>query len=468
MGKHKPRHQRRDLLQTIYANQTNLAGSVREFIAAGVDLDHITEYSESPLRVASNNGRFDVVKLLIDAGADHDQLGWSPSFFPVAFGKLKDIRASLAKHQDIEARDFWQRTPLLLAIQTGIVDKAELLLELGADPLVVGRCGKVPVEYAVQGNHRAMLEWLDDQGFDIEAEDDFGRTALITAAELGLAESVQWLISAGANIVHGYNTGQRAIEVATTRDVVDLLVAAGDDINAIDEEMHATLLGIGYQQPPDTSREAYLAGRHRRFGHGNPERVEVPFWDAMIRSGASAWSARERFDTPPGMEGGPVWCYSRFGRSTNILDDGRIIEIGGEHEDSYDPDFCIYNDVTVFHPGGRIETYTYPEDIFPPTDFHSATVVAGLIVIIGRLGYRGTRIPDITPVHTLDLKSLRIDRVQTHGDYPGWISAHQARLDGGSAILVEGGQLENKSGSLCENTGRYRLSVDTWVWERVD
>jgi hypothetical protein len=328
MGKHKPRHQRRDLLQTIYANGPDLAASIRDFIATGVDINHVTEYSESPLRVVSNNGRFDVVKLLLDAGADSHQLGWSPSFFHIAFGKPKDIRASLAKHQDIEARDFWQRTPLLLAIQTGIVDKAELLLELGADPLVVGRSGKVPVEYAVQGNHCAMLEWLHDQGFDIEAEDDFGRT-------------------------------------------------------------------------------------------------------------------------------------------TNILDDGRIIEIGGEHEDSYDSDFCIYNDVTVFHPSGEIETYLYPENVFPPTDFHSATVVGGLIVIIGRLGYWGTRMPGTTPVHTLDLKSLRIDRVETSGDCPGWISAHRAQLDGESTIVVEEGQLENDSGSLYENTGRYRLSLVSWVWERV-
>ena len=167
------------------------------------------------------------------------------------------------------------------------------------------------------------------------------------------------------------------------------------------------------------------------------------------------------------MEGGPVWCDSRFGRTTNVLDDGRIIEIGGEHEDSYDPDFCIYNDVTVFHSGGGIETYIYPEAIFPPTDFHSATVVGGRIIIIGRLGYSGTRVSGITPVHILDLKSLRIDRVETRGDNPGWISAHQARLDGESAIVVEGGQLENDAGTLYGNSERYRLSLVSWVWERV-
>ena len=44
---------------------------------------------------------------------------------------------------------------------------------------------------------------------------------------------------------------------------------------------------------------------------------------------------------------GPVWCFSRFGTSLTELPDGRFVQIGGEHEDFYDPDFCIYNDVTV-------------------------------------------------------------------------------------------------------------------------
>ena len=111
MGRHKPRHQRQELLQTIYANGPDLAAGVQELIAAGADIDHVTEYGESPLQVASNNGRFEVVKLLLDAGAGWKQLGWTPTFFQVAFGDLAGIRAGVAANQDLEAQDFWQRTP---------------------------------------------------------------------------------------------------------------------------------------------------------------------------------------------------------------------------------------------------------------------------------------------------------------------------------------------------------------------
>ena len=43
----------------------------------------------------------------------------------------------------------------------------------------------------------------------------------------------------------------------------------------------------------------------------------------------------------------PFWSWQRFGRTSTALPDGRVIHIAGEHEDFYDPDFCIYNDVMV-------------------------------------------------------------------------------------------------------------------------
>ena len=88
---------------------------------------------------------------------------------------------------------------------------------------------------------------------------------------------------------------------------------------------------------------------------------------------------------------GPFWSWDRFGRTSTELPDGRIIHIAGEHEDYYDPDFCIYNDVTVEHPGGRLEFYLYPKEIFPPTDFHTATLLGDDILLIGSLGYTDMR-----------------------------------------------------------------------------
>ena len=124
-----------------------------------------------------------------------------------------------------------------------------------------------------------------------------------------------------------------------------------------------------------------------RYGTAHPEWVENDLWEQAIHEGWSGYALREhlgielgsgRFrhdfshssyrDTTPG----PFWSWQRVGRTSTPLPDGRVIHLAGEHEDGYDPDFCIYNDVVVEYPGGRREFYLYPKDVFPPTDFRAA------------------------------------------------------------------------------------------------
>ncbi len=68
--------------------------------------------------------------------------------------------------------------------------------------------------------------------------------------------------------------------------------------------------------------------------------------------------------------------------------------------------------------GGHCEIYAYPPDVFPPTDFHSATLAGAFIYVIGNLGYRPDRRPEFTPVYRLDIHSLRIEPLETGGDMP--------------------------------------------------
>jgi hypothetical protein len=161
------------------------------------------------------------------------------------------------------------------------------------------------------------------------------------------------------------------------------------------------------------SRELFDRQRRPRFGNANPERMRLEFWEWMIsgeenpskdeegglagsgfimragklKSGYGPHRARDLFNVPLNREDGPIWTFDRMGRTTSELPDGRVVCISGEHEDSYDPDFCIYNDVVVFGPKDRIAVYGYPREIFLPTDFHTATVFGNRIIIVGGLGY---------------------------------------------------------------------------------
>ena len=163
-----------------------------------------------------------------------------------------------------------------------------------------------------------------------------------------------------------------------------------------------------------------------------------------------------------------MWCFARYGMSQTLLPDCRVVHVGGEHEDHYDPDFCIYNDVTVIGPAGEIAVHGYPESEFPPTDFHTATLVGDSIVIIGCLGHPGQRVVGATPVFQLVLDTMRILRVDTCGSAPGWIREHTAALsDSGCEIVVRDGEVwRGDDRSMAENIDTWSLDLATARWTR--
>jgi hypothetical protein len=152
-----------------------------------------------------------------------------------------------------------------------------------------------------------------------------------------------------------------------------------------------------------------------------------------------------------------------------LLPDGRAVQVGGEHEDFYDPDFCIYNDVFVHEKDGTVAIYGYPEAVFPPTDFPTATLVGDFVYLIGSLGYQGTRRFGETPVYRLDIRTLRVDRLDTGGEAPGWIYEHRAVAAPPHGIRVWGGIVVNGSDngeSHEENLGAFVLDLDRLCWCR--
>ena len=248
-------------------------------------------------------------------------------------------------------------------------------------------------------------------------------------------------IKAGADISKVDSCNQNAISKAANLEIVKMLLCGSEDFSDISTEIRVSLLGVGEEELHEEIKHIKdKTAKLPRFGISNPEMMKNDFWEAMIRSGVDAYFARSdkeknTFSSPA------IWCYERFGRTTTMLPDGRIIEIAGEHEDYYDPDFHIYNDVVVFDGKGNFKIYGYPSDVFPPTDFHSATLVENYIYIIGSLSYKNQRIPNETPVYRLDCNSFQIQNVKTTGDNPGWISRHKAKYQQPSQIYIAGGKV---------------------------
>ena len=242
-----------------------------------------------------------------------------------------------------------------------------------------------------------------------------------------------------------------------------------------------------YQWPGivEPTREEFLAGRGRKYGRGNPDPVEDPFLEFMIRTRAEpfflrdkySWTMEHYFQDAPEKDRTAIWSFRRIGYSmTPVYNEWRVY-IGGEHDDSYDPDFLIYNDVIVRGPAGEVWIYAYPRDAFIPTDFHTATLLdessgyssslADGILIIGGLGYERDREFWSTPVHWLSLDDMSIRKLETTGDLPGWIHMHQTHECGYNQLMITGGKVLTPEGDFVNNTGKYVLDLLKLRWTKL-
>ncbi len=191
--------------------------------------------------------------------------------------------------------------------------------------------------------------------------------------------------------------------------------------------------------------------------------------EEKLKSAYGPYRARDFFKVPMNREDGPIWTFERHGATRTKLPDGRVICIGGEHEDYYDPDFHIYNDVVVFGPEGEIEIYGYPKGVFPPTDFHTATLVGDKIVVIGCQGNVQERRLGITPVYLVNTKRYSISEMTSSGTTPGWIFGHAAECSVDGVVSLRGGQcleLRNGKQRFKRNNEEYILDTRTGAWKQ--
>jgi len=470
-----------------------LYATVESHLARGEDPDAASSYGETPLKQAYRRGRMDVFSLLLDHGANLSAMRWGPLHKAVALGDLEELRHA-ASTGDMSARDVSGLTPFLLACEIGDVEKAALLLPLSRREDMVSTYHREPaLTVAARKGRVEVVNWLLANRFDVNETDEFGGTALIAAAEMDQREIVAILLEAGADIGARYNLSaavknidreglgltplpeaaedresfETAASEAGSAEVARLLIDAGAQPHEFDNDVLRDLTGASLIPKQRITPAIFDAQKHQRFGVRNPEPVVYEYWLEMIRTGLSAYCGQGNYGGQLGPSDGlAIWCFNRFGMSTTALPDGRWVQIAGEHEDYYDPDFCIYNDVVVHDGNGNAQLYIYPSEVFPPTDFHTATLADDAIFLIGSLGYVENRPTGRTQVLRLNLKDFSIDRIETSGEAPGWISRHRARLDG-NRIVVWGGKVWDGSDYVAMD-GACALSCVTGIWKKLD
>jgi ankyrin repeat protein len=223
------------LIEAAHSPRNSRTEVIKVLLDAGADPDVETTYGESVVSVASYFADFATIYLLLESGADPAPLQWMPLMHAIVFGDLKEVRVRLQQESPNDRRDRFRRSAWLLCVTFGDVSKAQLLREFGA--VFEGN----DLHWAVRIDNADMVKWLLFIGADPNAKDDYHRTPLIVAAAWGSTNCVRVLLEAGADINLHDSGHSKAINSADNPEVVRLLIDAGADINYVNGEGYNAL-----------------------------------------------------------------------------------------------------------------------------------------------------------------------------------------------------------------------------------
>ena len=175
-----------------WAAEHGQTGTLQHLINQGVNLNLTNGSFCTALFLATIFRRFDIVELLLDAGAD--------PFAPVRGG-----------------------SPLHYAAGTGDTTMVNRLLAKGVDASGRDKTGGTAVHSAVRANRYGMVRFLLDAGVDPDAEDNVGDTPLHVAATWGRREIAGLLLQRGADPIRTNVEGEMPLHLAVLNKKDDMV-----------------------------------------------------------------------------------------------------------------------------------------------------------------------------------------------------------------------------------------------------
>ncbi len=197
---------------------------VKRLLAAGAKVNpKLGPMERAPLTAAAGAGQREVVEVLLSAGAKVDL----EAFLWAAWGgELQLVKMALAQGLSANAKNLVS-TPLTRAAESGRTEIVRLLLDHGADPNLRNPDGQLPLVEAAGGNGDTLgtLALLRDRGAAIEGRDKlFGRTAFLNAVFRFDAEPIlRFLAKRGANVNARDDRKRSALQMATDPKVKAVL-----------------------------------------------------------------------------------------------------------------------------------------------------------------------------------------------------------------------------------------------------
>jgi ankyrin repeat protein len=215
------------LTPLVFASREGSLETAKVLVEAGADVNQVTEYGWTPLLVATNNRNYKLGAYLLEHGANPNLAnkgGWTPLYLAT-------------DNRNIEGGDYPVPKP-----DMDNLEYIELLLNKGADPNMrvkentLSRTiftmqwffepGATAFVRAAQSSDVALMKLLLAHGADPKLTSDFGDTALTAAGGIGWVEGVTYERSRKENL-----------------EAVRLLLDLGLDPNAANKDGRTALMG---------------------------------------------------------------------------------------------------------------------------------------------------------------------------------------------------------------------------------
>ena len=184
----------------LTAVEQNDNDAVRQLLAQHPQLAN-SDDGVNPLYLAVSNGNDQIVRLLLEGGADpnnRDVTGYTPLYCATTFGYSTIVDMLLEKNADPNLKcSSISDTPLHKASELGYFSIAQSLISSGADVNARSNDGKTPIFSAITNSHIDIVKYLAEHDANIKIRAKDGRTCLHDAALAGSLEIISFLIEHG-------------------------------------------------------------------------------------------------------------------------------------------------------------------------------------------------------------------------------------------------------------------------------
>jgi ankyrin repeat protein len=195
-------------------------GEIQKFIRAGIDVnvcELINGYPQyTALMYASEMGRIDIVRTLLDAGANVNQVTFSKKCaLTSALRHPRILECLIEAGANVNIRLSQRQTPLHFAVlNDNTCDAVCILIKNGANVNAADLYGRTPLHSGIYYKKIALA--LLDNGADLYASDDKGWKPLHYAYEWGNIDLLKELIKRGASLNEFSPAGCNALHHAVS------------------------------------------------------------------------------------------------------------------------------------------------------------------------------------------------------------------------------------------------------------